>query len=63
MIRDFSDPEGQRQIHAARSDEARRAFKAKEMSEAVFRATLWGLGFSKAEIAGEVRDNWPGDSS
>jgi len=59
IARDFSDPEGQRQIHSARSDEARRQFKNKEISEAVFRATLHGLAFSRAEIAAEVRDNWP----
>lgn len=45
-----------------RYNEACRAFKAGEMTEAVFRATLFGLGYRGGEISSEVNLNWPVDN-
>ena len=59
MMRDFSDPEGQREIHKARTDEARRQFREGEISRAVFGALLFGLGFRTHEINAEILSNHP----
>ena len=40
----------------ARANEARRSFGAGEITEAVFRAKLYGLGFRGREITAEVNN-------
>ena len=52
------DPE-YHEVWRARYDEACRQFKAREMTEAVFAATLICLGFKNYDIQGEINLHYP----
>lgn len=54
-----NDPKDTVEIWEARYELACKAFKGKEISLDVFRATLYGLGFRGQEIASEVNLHWP----
>lgn len=51
----WHDPVGTAEIERAKLDAAVSEFQARTISDTVFRATLFGLGFRSAALASEFR--------